>query len=271
LQIDKAGNNFADPVTLVTANGLELNDLTHAELNNIMLAKELPEDVASDVEMRVVASVSDDVAELVSNVVTIAVTPYASTVVIPQLQVPGSYQGWDPANNTTIIFSPKSNGLYEGFVYISPDDQKYKYTQGPSWDVNWGDNGNDGSLEPNGADIPAATAGVYKLNVDLNGLTHTQLRTDWGLIGSATPNGWDADQDMTYDPGTQTYSITLDLVAGEIKFRANDDWAINFGDDAANKTLEYGGANIVVAEAGNYTIDLLIVGVAKYKYEITRN
>lgn len=271
LQLDKAGNNFAEPVTLGTVNGLTLADITQGELNNILLAKELPEDVPSDLELRVVAKVSDEVSTLVSNVVTIAATPYASTVVIPQLQVPGSYQGWDPANNSTIIFSPKSDGKYEGYVFISPDDQKYKFTQGLSWDVNWGDNGADGTLEPGGADIQAGAAGVYKLNVDLNALTHTQLRTDWGLIGSATPNGWDSDQDMTYDAGAGKITITLDLVAGEVKFRANDDWALNYGDDGANKTLEAGGANIAIAEGGNYTIDLLIVGVSKYKYEITKN
>lgn len=271
LQLDKAGNNFAEPITLGTVNGLTLGDITQRELNNILLSKELPEDVASDIELRVVAKVSNDVSTLVSNVVTISATPYASTVVIPQLQVPGSYQGWDPANNSTIIFSPKSDNKYEGYLYISPDDQKYKFTQGLSWDVNWGDNGNDGTLEPGGADIPAGLAGVYKLNVDLNALTHTQLRTDWGLIGSATPNGWDSDQDMTYDAGTGKISITLDLVAGEVKFRANDDWGLNYGDDDANKTLEAGGANIAIPESGNYTIDLLIVGVSKYKYEITKN
>ena len=271
LEIDKSGNNFAEAVTLANVNALTLNDLTQAELNNILLAKEFEGETPANLELRVVAKISEEVNTLVSNVVPITVIPYSSTVVIPQLQVPGSYQGWDPANNATIIFSPKSNNQYEGYLYISPNDSKYKFTQGPSWDVNWGDNGNDGSLEPNGADIPAAVEGLYKLNVNLSELTHTQTLTSWGLIGSATPDGWNSDQDMTYDAGTGKLSITLDLIAGEIKFRANDDWAINFGDDGANKTLEYGGANIAVAEAGNYTIDLLIVGVPKYKYTITKN
>lgn len=271
LEMDIAGNNFAAPVALGTINGLSLTGMTQAELNNILLAKDLEGEVPVDIDLRVIATVNPEVDALVSDVVTITVVPYSSTVVVPQLQVPGSYQGWDPANNTTIIFSPLSNGLYEGYLFMTPGDAKYKYTQGPSWDTNWGDNGDDGTLEPGGADIPINGEGVYKLNVDLNGLTHTRTLTTWGLIGSATANGWDSDQDMTFDPGTGIFSITADLAAGELKFRANDDWAINFGDDGNNKTLEYGGANIAIAEAGNYTIELQIVGVSKYKYTITKN
>jgi starch-binding outer membrane protein SusE/F len=75
---------------------------------------------------------------------------------------------------------------------------------------------------------------------------------------------------MTYDAVENALVITTNLVVGEIKFRANDDWAINFGDDGNNKTLEYGGANIPVAEAGNYTIKLKL-NAAKYKYTITKN
>ena len=270
LEIDKAGNNFGEPVTLGVVNATSLT-VTQGDLNNILLAKELEGETPSDMELRVTATVDNDVAPLVSDPVTITVIPYSSTVIIPQLQVPGSYQGWAPADSSTAVYSPKSNGLYEGYVHFNVDNAFFKYTVGPSWDLNYGDNGNDGTLDQNGSDIPAGPAGVYKLNVDLNGFTHTNARTDWGLIGSATPNGWDSDQNMTYDPATKIFSITLDLVPGEIKFRANDDWAINLGDDGNNKTVEYNGANIAVAEAGNYTIELLIVGVAKYKYTIKKN
>jgi hypothetical protein len=211
------------------------------------------------------------VDSLASNAIALTVIPYSATVVVPQLQVPGSYQGWDPTNTSTVIFSPKSNSQYEGYLYIKDADAQYKFTLGTSWDTNWGDTGNDGTLDLAGDNIPAGAAGIYKLNVNLLALTHASLLTDWGLIGSATPNGWDSDQNMTFDPLTGKISITLDLVAGEIKFRANDAWDLNYGDDGANKTVEENGANIAVAQAGNYTIDLLIVGVPKYKYTIKKN
>jgi hypothetical protein len=270
LEMDLAGNNFADPAVLGNVNG-ESVSVQQGDLNNILLAKEQEGGVPVNIDMRVIGTLTADVTPDTSDVVTISVTPYASNVVIPQLQVPGSYQGWAPDNNTTIIFSPKSNNQYEGYLNFGEENAKYKYTIGPSWDTNYGDTGDDGTLDQNGTDIPAGASGVYKLNVDLTSFTHTRLRTDWGIIGSATAGGWDSDQNMTFDAGTGRFTATLDLVAGEIKFRANDDWAINFGDDGNNKTLEYGAANIPVTEAGNYTIDLLIVGVAKYKYTITKN
>jgi hypothetical protein len=111
---------------------------------------------------------------------------------------------------------------------------------------------------------------MHRLNVDLNSLTYTVASTNWGLIGSATPDGWNSDQNMTYDDVNNKLTITLDLVAGDIKFRANDDWGVNLGDDGANKAMEYGGANIAIAEAGNYTIDLLL-DRAIYSYKIKKN
>lgn len=270
LQMDLAGHNFAEPAVLANVNA-ESADIKQGDLNNILLAKEAEGETPVQIDIRVIASVNPDVAPDTSAVVTFTVIPYSSSVVIPQLQVPGSYQGWAPSDSTTAVYSPKSNGLYEGYVDFNIDDAKYKYTVGPSWDTNYGDDGDDGSLNQNGADIPAGLAGVYKLNVDFNGLTHTRLRTDWGVIGSATANGWDSDQNMTYDPATKKFTATLDLTVGEIKFRANDDWGVNFGDDGNNKSVEYNGANIAIAEAGNYTLELVIVGVPKYKYTIKKN
>ena len=108
------------------------------------------------------------------------------------------------------------------------------------------------------------------MNVDINALTYTVLKTEWGLIGSATPNGWDSDQDMTYDATNDVWTITLDLVDGEIKFRANDDWGLNYGDTGGDKKLEEGGDNIPVT-AGNYTITLDLGVPPIYRYTIVKN
>lgn len=269
LELDVAGNNFAAPVTVGAVNKLALTNITNGKINNILLAKNLDGEVEHDIEFRIAAKVSPEVPIVYSQPITLKITPFTEVVNYPQLQVPGSYQGWDPANNTTIIFSVRSDDKYEGYINF-PAGAEFKYTVGPSWSLNYGDNGGDGSLDKDGANIPITDAGVYKLNVDLNALTHTYTKTDWGLIGSATADGWNSDQNMTYDEANNKWTITTNLVAGEIKFRANDDWGINFGDDGGDKKLEYGGANIAVAEAGNYTIELLL-GAAVYRYKITKN
>ena len=270
LQIDKVGNDFGSSISLGLTTGLSVDDITVGKLNGILLAAGYPDNVAADLEIRVVATVSDKVDALISQPVCMSVTPYKAIVIYPRLQVPGSHQGWDPANENTVIFSRLSDGNFEGFIFFPVDNAEYKFTDGPSWDVNYGDTGADGTLEAGSDNIIAGTAGVYRLSVNLNNLTHTAEATNWGLIGSSTPGGWDSDTDMTVNIDTGNPEITLDLVAGEIKFRANDDWALNFGDTNANGSLEYGGDNIAIAEDGNYTIEL-IINIADYTYKVTKN
>jgi hypothetical protein len=92
---------------------------------------------------------------------------------------------------------------------------------------------------------------------------------NWGIIGSATPNGWnDPDTNLDYNLSTKKYSYVGPLAVGEIKFRLDDAWATNFGDDGNNLTLEAGGANIPVAVAGNYNI---VIDFTEKSYTITLN
>ena len=239
IEMDKAGNNFADPINIGTVNALKLEGVTNGKINNILLGKGLPGETPTDVEFRIAAKVSAEVPVVYSAALKVSVTPYTVVIVYPQLQVPGSYQGWDPTNNKTVIFSVKSDDKYEGYVNFPDAGAEYKYTKGPSWDTNWGDTGANGSLDKGGDNIKLTDAGVYKLNVDLNALTHSFTKTDWGVIGTATADDWNSDQNMTFDA-------------------------------AANKSLEYNGDNIAVAEAGNYTIDLILSG-AVYTYKLKKN
>ncbi len=270
LQIDKAGNSFAEPVSLgsILKGGLTMT-VTNNKVNGILLAKGLPAGVASSMEVRVVASVSSEVDKLISPILSITVTPFEQEIDYPKLNVPGSYQGWNPADLNTVVYSVRSDDKYEGYIYMNESSPQFKYALG-SWDTNWGDTGADGTLELNGDNIVPGAGGMYRLNVDLNALTHSYAKTDWGLIGSATPTGWDSDTDMVYDDASGVLKITLDLVAGEIKFRANDAWDVNLGDTGGDGKLEYGGDNIAIAADGNYTIEL-ILNQANYSYRVTKN
>lgn len=187
----------------------------------------------------------------------------------PVIYVPGDYQEptWDPANSTQLA-SVNSDGTYEGYIYVEAGKQ-FKFTDGPSWDVNYGDDGMDGTLEAGGANIAPAETGYYKLNVNLNDLTYTMVKTEWGVIGDGTAGGWDTDQNMTYDPETKLWSAMLDLTAASIKFRANDGWDINYGDTGLDGILEAGGENIPVPEAGTYVITMKL-GTPDYTYTLER-
>ncbi len=186
----------------------------------------------------------------------------------PLLNVPGAYQGWDPANNNTALTSINSDDNYEGYVYIA-EAGALKFAQG-SWDTNWGDDDGDGILEPGGSDI-TLEPGINRIEDNLKDLTYAITETNWGLIGDATPGGWDTDTDMTYNPDENAWELSVDLVGGlNIKFRANDDWAINLGDDATDALLEYNGANITIPGNGNYTVKLYL-GKQDYTYSIVSN
>jgi len=186
----------------------------------------------------------------------------------PVIYAPGGYQGWNP-ESANQLSSKNNDNTYEGYIYFPDANSEFKFTLGPNWDNNFGDNGGDGTLDQNGDNLKVAEAGFYKVNVDLNALTYTLLKTTWGLIGSATPNGWNSDQDMTYDPAEGAWRIQLNLVAGEIKFRANDDWGLNYGDSGANALLDEGADNIVIPLAGTYLIKLFLKK-PDYTYSIER-
>lgn len=180
----------------------------------------------------------------------------------------GTPAGWDPAQS--LPFMKQEDGKFEIYSPIT-DNGEFKFLEVKDWAGDWGNSKvTSGQLEQNDEqNCGPYAAGFYKINCDFISGTWTALKTDWGLIGSATPGGWDSDTNLSLE-GNYTWKVTLDLVAGEVKFRANDDWGINFGDNDANGSLEYGGANIAIGAAGNYTITLDL-DPAGYSYSVQKN
>jgi len=91
---------------------------------------------------------------------------------------------------------------------------------------------------------------------------------NWGIIGSATPTGWGSDSNLDYNLSTRKYSITMNMVVGEFKFRLDDSWTLNYGDDGNNLSLEANGGNIPIAVAGSYTI---VADFTAKTYTIVKN
>lgn len=269
VQLATKGTSFKDPISLGTVNALQLNTITTEKLNSILVGKGIETNKATDFEMRVIATISNKLNSLVSPTASLKITPYKPSLNFPKLQVPGSYQGWKPEDNSTVIYSLKSDGKYEGFLYFPTPNTEFKYTVGPIWTLGYGDKGADGVLDKDGDNIKVSAAGYYRLRANLNDFSHSATLTNWGLIGSATANGWDSDQNLTYDPVKAIWTITTNLIAGEIKFRSNDAWDLNFGDTGANLSLEYDGANIAITQAGTYEIQL-ILNTPLYTYKVTK-
>ena len=200
-----------------------------------------------------------------------------TTWYIPGDYVAASYPGssfndWDPANSPFIRNTVDNANSMEGYVYMANANNEWKFASQPNWDgPNYGAGANAGELDPSGDNI-SSPMGYYKMNVDLsaNPITYTAVATEWGVIGSGTPGGWDNDTDLTYDAASQTWRGTIHFTAAEIKFRANDDWAINYGLDDGETFLSEGAANIAIDVEADYDITLDLSNPNEYTFMANR-
>ena len=176
--------------------------------------------------------------------------------------------GWTPPNSAP--FTKLDDGKFEIYSPIAANGE-FKFLEIQDWPGDWGDDPNaTGSLLQEGeANAKVTDEGFYKLNVDFTTGKWTSLRQEWGVIGSSSPGGWDDETAMSKS-SDYVWTWTGDLTVGEIKFRANHNWDFNFGDNGADGSLEAGGANIAVAEAGNYTIIMSLAPIG-YTYTVTKN
>jgi len=278
LQIAKGGTNFAVPKEVDMGSATQ-QKYSGGDFNQMLLILGLAPGSAGQVEVRVKSSISDSIPAVYSNNLPLTVTPYLVIINYPSLWVPGDYQGWDPATAPKIS-SKNANGIYEGYVNIPGGTLKFKFTSDPDWNhtnYGWasstitGDNVT-GTFNTTGGDLFVPSAGYYLLKANTNSNTWSATKINWGLIGDGVPTtAWTSDRDMVYNPATKTWSITLDLVPGAIKFRANDDWPINLGDTGSDLSLEYDGDNISIAAAGNYTIILDLGVPGNYTYKVQKN
>lgn len=282
VQFDFAGNGFATPNSLGSTNNLQFK-ITVGDMNQKLLLADGVFGIVNSVETRVIAIIKaidkSDVDTMISASVALDITPYEVIIVYPRLFVPGEHNGWLETDSSSSIYSVKSNDKYEGYINTTVNPSGFKLLYVPAWeeDNTIGDPdaaGTSGTLQIGGwggNNIMITTdPGYYQIKADLIALTYSILLTDWGLIGDATPGGWDADTDMTYNVVSGVWELTVDLVAGNIKFRANDDWGLNYGSNNANGICDAGGSDIPVATAGNYTITLDLRGPL-YRYTVVKN
>ena len=177
----------------------------------------------------------------------------------------GNNNGW--GNPVDYLKGKDFDGKYVGFMYL---DGEFKFrSHADSWDApDWGAGSSDGSLAEQGSNLKA-DAGYYQVNADIAAMTYSLIPiTTIGIVGPAQDGGWDADTDMTYNKETGAWETTIDLKADEMKFRANDGWDINWGGTA--DALTQGGANIKIAEAGSYFIQLFAYCDGKAYCKITK-
>ena len=168
------------------------------------------------------------------------------TVQKPILYMAGDANGWKHSD----VLNSEDGVHYTGYMYLNQNG--FKFCTQKNWDgTNYG-----GAFFGESEDNIMMTqeAGFYQVDVDLSAKTYTLTPFNIGIIGNATPSGWDSDTDMTYNPEERCWEIKgVELSDGEMKFRANDAWALNWGGELDN--LKQDDPNIAVA-AGTYDIKL---------------
>ncbi|WP_432714063.1 SusE domain-containing protein [Pedobacter sp.] len=259
LQLAVKGDNFKTIKEVALPANMSSQTFNGLDLNNLLLGLNLPFTEGTDVELRIKSAISTAVAPVYSNVVTINAKPFPLTAWV---YVPGGYQGWVPETADSLV-SVTGNGIYTGIIGFTPGNLTFKITTGKNWNVGYGDAG-AGKLSLTGGDITAPAAGAYTLLVDLNANTITFTPVVFGIVGDATPKGWDVDTDMTYANGV--WKVTADLKVGAMKFRKDHAWDVNYGGSGGNAVA--GGADINITTAGSYTITL---NTTTLKYTLVKN
>lgn len=178
--------------------------------------------------------------------------------------------GWSPENS--IPFKKVSDGNFELYVYLTAGGGGFKFLEVQDWAGDWeADPDNEGKIIQTGSDnLTVAEDGFYWIRVNFGDFSYTATKTEWGIVGDATPGGWATDTDMTFDGG-HTWSIDVTLTAGKFKFRANDGWDINFGPGSTAGSLQFNTGDIDGPAPGNYHIEMILDPVGGYRYTVTPN
>ena len=183
-------------------------------------------------------------------IVTLDMNNLSYSVGKPILYMAGDANGWKQID----VLNSNDGVNFTGYMYLNQNG--FKFSTQPNWDgTNYGA---DFDTAPDAGNIVITEeAGFYQVDVDLSKKTYTLTPFTIGIIGNATPKGWDGDTNMTYNPEERCWELKdVTLTDGEMKFRHTNDWNLSWGGELDNLTTQ-NGPNIAVA-AGTYDIKLKV-------------
>jgi hypothetical protein len=173
--------------------------------------------------------------------------------------------GWGNADEKFLTQSGPSGAaahIWIGTINFSAGEVKFRANT--SWDTNWGATTYpSGYGTQGGPNIPIPTAGTYFVYFNsasgeyfIGPTSNSVPYGRVGIIGTARPGGWgDPDTELTKNPSNSyKYSKILTLDDGELKFRADNGWGVNWGASSFPSGVGVqNGANIPIS-AGRYFI-----------------
>lgn len=107
------------------------------------------------------------------------------------------------------------------------------------------------------------TKGVSENTISINSYQTLLSPSIWGVVGDATPNGWNGPDVSMWNQGGNLVAYTT-LKAGKIKFRTNNNWGTNYGGTGGK--LVTGGSDIEASVIGATRITINLSALT-YKME----
>ncbi|MEK6153624.1 SusE domain-containing protein [Flavobacteriaceae bacterium 3-367] len=278
-----AGNDFATPhsfgnttSTFVSLTAGELNTLIQDTFEQTVEKDADDNTIPVQMEAKVIASLGSSLS-MESDPINFSVVPFELTGPIPVKDLffvgPATIAGWENNNGNQALFrDPENSDLHHYTGFFAADAFKILEILG-QWQPQWGTNDgtsvevNDGTGSDPGV-FSIATEGYYTFQINLAEATFSidpfdataaPTYTTVGYIGSARTGddtGWNSDIDFTQSTFDQHiwFATDVTLFDGEMKFRADDDWAVNWGSDTFfSGAATQDGPNIPVT-AGVYDI-----------------
>jgi hypothetical protein len=160
--------------------------------------------------------------------------------------------GWD--SDIDMVQDATDTCIWTLDVTLVAGEAKFRANDG--WDINWGSSDfPSGTAIQGGSNIPVF-AGDYSITFNsCTGEYVFVVESPIGIIGDATPGGWDEDTNMFKDTTEHGFFVDIDLTVGGAKFRKDDGWDVNWGSaDFPSGVGTQGGDNIAVSKAGKYHI-----------------
>ena len=169
-----AGTNFLSPTVVATTTD-KFSNFTVAQLNKAALNAGFAPYIASAIDVRIksyVGTVGNAVAQY-SNFYTMTLTPYPDW---DDWSLIGSAFDADPSGWSTDFDMDYSlsTHLYSKTIKLN-GGKEFKFRLNHDWGTNYGDDGNDLTLNLNGANVPVPVTGTYLIvanfsTIDLPGM-----------------------------------------------------------------------------------------------------
>jgi starch-binding outer membrane protein SusE/F len=228
LEADLAGKNFENAVELATTSTLSAA-LNVGATNDILLGMGLTPEAPTEVQLRVVSVVNDNVEPVYSNTISVTLSAYATS--FPPIWGMGAgLKGWGPWPANAVEWQSSEFRKYETVAYFTKGETFRWFGQ-----LDWGpisynypyftavssvfENGNDGDSNLR----VVGDSGWYRVAVDLGAKTVTATAVDEPVMymTGAGIGGWD-------QPGTGT-SIKMTYIKpgvfqADANFVSGADW-----------------------------------------------